>query len=189
MSHLLHFSLPQIAFIVASIFWSDGSYQESTYSRSRQSSLKRTRPWQILRVTMRVELGGVLRRKASDQTDLSTMKLMHVGVAACRRSLRHNQWCQRGLRTLRRLRRCMYSGSAVSTKASTVVCSSSASASWSKASVMWRWVTMTYLNQLLASSILMDFPLCDENWNAIASSILKTIATGDRWKMKLENKA
>ena len=124
MSQLLHFSLPQIAFIVASIFWSDGSYQESTYSRSRQSSLKRTRHWQILRVTMGEELAGVLRRKASDPTDLSTMTLMHVGVAACRRSLRRNQCGQRGLRTLRRLRRWMYSRSAVSTKASTVVCSS-----------------------------------------------------------------
>lgn len=41
--------------------------------------------------------GGVFRRKANDQTDVSTMTLIFVGVAAYSRSLRHNQLYQTGL--------------------------------------------------------------------------------------------
>ncbi|AFZ21748.1 hypothetical protein Mic7113_6156 [Allocoleopsis franciscana PCC 7113] len=48
-------------------------------------------------VTAGEESGGVLLRKASDQTEVSTMTLISAGVAACSRSLRNNQWYQRCL--------------------------------------------------------------------------------------------
>ncbi len=37
------------------------------------------------------EVGGVRRRRAIDQTEVSTMMLILVGVAACSHSLTRNQ--------------------------------------------------------------------------------------------------